>query len=245
MKEKGLELYWNEFINLYELEIAYERLGWEDKIPEIDRRKEIAKQNYIECLKRAQKGELLYLGQNVKLIENKYSPINEEFIERYKKIVVAVSKRYSINHKDVEEDILYFILQAFHSYENQETKFTTWLWQVVQQNYINKINTSKTKKNDSGSFKHISLDIESDSDINPRDSFGVEDNEIYNLYEKDFIEFIISNLDDFEIDLLQANLKVIQFKDICIKYNLKKNTLSNRNSKFKEKLESLIWKYNS
>ena len=62
--------------------------------------------------------------------------------------------------------------------------------------------------------------------------------------DKNFITFLMSNLNDFEKDLLQANLKNIAFKDICIKYEMKKTTISNRNWKFKEKIKGLIELYN-
>lgn len=244
LKEKGLEFYWNEIIRLMEISQYYSKKEDEESVWIIQEKIQKATDQYFKCLKKIKLKEILYVAQNIKLIQNKYTALSEEFINNHKKIVVAASKRYSARFNDVEEDMLYLILKAFHSYNNQEIKFSSWLYQVVQQYYQNKINMAKTSKNNGSSFKHISLDTESDGDMNPRDIFGDEDNEIQDIYQKEFLEYIISNLNEFDLELLQANLKNVQFKDICEKHNLKKTTVSNRNVVFKEKLESLIWKYN-
>ena len=96
------------------------------------------------------------------------------------------------------------------------------------------ISLDKSTSNDKGDRETNYGEVVEYSDVNIEEDF----------IDKNFITFLMSNLNDFEKDLLQANLKNIAFKDICIKYEMKKTTISNRNWKFKEKIKGLIELYN-
>lgn len=177
---------------------------------------------------------------------------NEKFVQAFKPLCVKVFKKYKNGNPITEDefqelDILLY--EAFLKYDEKHC-FTTLLFWEVRGYGANKINAAKTKKRDMSAFQFISLDKSTSNDKGDRETnYGevVEYSDVNieeDFIDKNFITFLMSNLNDFEKDLLQANLKNIAFKDICIKYEMKKTTISNRNWKFKEKIKGLIELYN-
>lgn len=182
---------------------------------------------------------------NVKEIEGKEQTINEEFLEKYRALVYKVKNKFSlVLDEDLKQEIDIFILESFHKYNNQDIKFSTWLWNGAELFFKNKINTSKTQKADFSKFIHISLNYKFKDDKPLSEVIADENDDILTLLDREFIKYIMSKLNSFETDLLNANLKVIAFKDICEKYDMKKSTVSNKNNKFKDKLKILIESYN-
>ena len=74
--------------------------------------------------------------------------------------------------------------------------------------------------------------------------FVVTSNFEDSIMEKGFIEYIKNNLTEPEMDLLAYNLGYVKIKDIAEKYSIGKSGVTNRNAKFKIKLEKLIREYN-
>ena len=65
-----------------------------------------------------------------------------------------------------------------------------------------------------------------------------------NILNSDFIEYIRENLNESEMDLLAYNLGYVKVDDLAKKYNIGKSGVTNRNARFKIKLEKLIADYN-
>ena len=178
---------------------------------------------------------------------------NEKFVQAFKPLCVKVLKKYKNGNPITEDEFQELDILLYETFLKYDEKhcFTTLLFWEARGYGANKINTAKTKKRDISGFQFISLDKSTSNNKGDKESSYGEIIEYSNINieedfinNKNFISFLINNLNDFEKDLLQANLKNITFKDICIKYEMKKTTVSNRNWKFKEKIKGLIELYN-
>lgn len=182
--------------------------------------------------------------------QKKVMECNEEFLNMFRGLGMNILKRYKSRMNVTEDDLQDIdvtIFEAFLSYD-EEHCFTTHLFNQIRGKFSNQINKAKTIKRDTSKLTIINLEYNFNNDGDRittvadiiSDGYNIEDDFI----ENDFISYLMNNLDEFELDMLAANLKRIQFKEICEKYNLKKTTLSNRNWKFKQKLKDLISEYN-
>lgn len=170
----------------------------------------------------------------------------EKVMENYTALVVKIAKRYrglDPTEDDMQEGFL-GLWKAFESYDEIHCFSTHATWMVRQRfQHLKVVETSPRRDTRDKKFLHMEFDL---GDGNQLGDMIADDNAEFeqSILNSDVIQYIKRNLNEFELDLLAFNLGCVQAKSIVEKYNCTKSNVSNRNAKFKVKLQNLIETYN-
>lgn len=171
----------------------------------------------------------------------------EEVLVAYKPLVIKIAKHY--NKQGLNEDILqdgYLALWKAYSTYNGETRFSTHAYWLVRQEYKRIQNKNLAVKRDKREKEILNMEYDLGDGNMLGDLIADETSNFEQaVLDKDFIEYIKVSLNNFEMDLLAFNLGYVQAKDLVEKYSTTKQNISNKNSRFKKKLEEIIKKYNN
>lgn len=170
----------------------------------------------------------------------------EQVINQFNGLVIKVIKRYrGINYTEDDMQEGYMALwEAFTTYNETHCFSTHATWRLRKA--FAKIVTHETSPvRDKTGKEFINMEF----DLGDGHCVGdmledVTSNFEDSIMEKGFIEYIKNNLTEPEMDLLAYNLGYVKIKDIAEKYSIGKSGVTNRNAKFKIKLEKLIREYN-
>lgn len=171
----------------------------------------------------------------------------ERVMKEYSGLMVKVAKKYkgmSLTEDDMQEGYL-ALLKAFNSYDEETCCFSTHATWKLRERFMHLKAKEIAKKRDIRDKKIVNMEF----DLGDGNMLGDMIEDVNSQFEQSFIDgeiirYIKSNLDEFEMDLLAFNLKMIKAKSVVEKYNMTKSAVSNRNSKFKIKLKKLIEDYN-
>lgn len=154
--------------------------------------------------------------------------------------------------EDLEQEGYVAMWQAFESYDiTKGVQFSTHLtWQLMSKFSHIKTNASKEKR-DETKIESFSLDFVNkgeggDKDTEVSDVVGDTriDIEATYLYG-DLMQFIFKNINDFERKLLEVNLGNLNVSELAKAENTSKQNISQKNKRFKIKLQRLYMEYNS
>lgn len=171
----------------------------------------------------------------------------EGVMKQFTPLMVQVIKKYrglNITEDDMQEGYI-ALWKAFTTY-NEEHCFSTHATWKVRQAFAKMLTHETSPVRDKSGKQFLNLEF----DLGDGNAVGdmIEDTNSQfenDILESNFISFIKSNLKDIEVDLLAYNLGYVKVKDIAEKYSIGKSGVTNRNAKFKIKLEKLIKQYNA
>lgn len=171
----------------------------------------------------------------------------ELLMENYGGLVTKIAKKYKgmdLTQDDIQEGYL-GLWNAFRTYNEVNCFSTHATWKVRQRFQHMKTNEVALKR-DTREKKFVNMEY----DLGDGNTAGDMIEDVNARFEDDLIEsellrYIKQNLNEFEMDLLLFNLGHIKAKAIVEKYETTKSNVSNRNARFKEKMQKLIITFNS
>lgn len=170
----------------------------------------------------------------------------EMVMESYKNLVAKIAKRYKgldITEDDMQEGYL-GLWKAFTTYDEEHCFSTHATWKIRQRFQELKSREVAARRSTMGKiFVNMEFDL---GDGNQVGDMIEDENAQFeeNILNSDFIAYIKANLNESEMDLLAYNLGYVKVDDLAKKYNIRKSGVTNRNARFKVKLEKLIADYN-
>ena len=171
----------------------------------------------------------------------------EMVMQKFHGIVVRNIKRYrgdQFGEDDLQEGHI-ALWEAFNTYDEVHCFSTHATWKIRGAFAAIKTHESSPVRNKEGKeFINMEFDLGDGKQIGDM----IEDiNSQFedSIMESSFIDYIKSNLNEAEMDLLAYNLGYMKVKDIAEKYSIGKSGVTNRNAKFKMRLQELIRQYNA
>ena len=170
----------------------------------------------------------------------------EETMEQYKGLIIRIAKRYNginLTEDDMQEGYL-GLWKAFTTYDEEHCFSTHATWKIRQRFQELKSREVAARRSTIGkTFVNMEFDL---GDGNQVGDMIEDENAQFeeNILNSDFIAYIKANLNESEMDLLAYNLGYVKVDDLAKKYNIRKSGVTNRNARFKIKLEKLIADYN-
>ncbi len=170
----------------------------------------------------------------------------EDVINNYSGLVVKIARRYrglNLTEDDMQEGYL-GLWKAFTTYDEEHCFSTHATWKIRQRFQELKSREVAARRSTIGkTFVNMEFDL---GDGNQVGDMIEDENAQFeeNILNSDFIAYIKANLNESEMDLLAYNLGYVKVDDLAKKYNIRKSGVTNRNARFKIKLEKLIADYN-
>lgn len=171
----------------------------------------------------------------------------ETVMKKFHGIMVRTIKRYKgcqFGEDDLQEGYI-ALWDAFTTYDEVHCFSTHATWKIrgafaaIKTYELSPIRTTLDKE-----FINMEFDLGDGKQVGDL----IEDTNaqfVDKVMESDFIEFIKANLNEAEMDLLAYNLGYLKIKDIAEKHSIGKSGVTNRNARFKIKLQKLISQYNA
>ena len=179
---------------------------------------------------------------------------DEEFLNCFRGQAVKRLKEYKNGGKITEDDyqeLDIVIFKTFLSY-NEVNCFSTHLEWKLKQYFVHKATNASRKKRDSSKYKMLNLDFDlknnsGDAENNLHELLADEgtSNLQKDIIDREFIDFLHSNLNEFELKLLAVNLKAMRLVDLAAEQNTSKQNINSKNKRFKKKLLALIEEFNA
>lgn len=183
--------------------------------------------------------------------ENKLMGI-EEVLKNFRGIVITSFKKHKnggIITEDELQELDIVIFKAFQTYDEEHCFTTHLIWKLKQ--YITHISTNaKRQKRDTSNYEILNLDMKiggskGDKEMELHEMLADSNDFVSSYIDREFIKFIASNLNEFELKLLAINLGNGRIVDLAEEMGTTKQNISNRNRKFKIKLKQLIDEFNA
>lgn len=170
----------------------------------------------------------------------------EMVVESYKNLVARIAKRYKglyITEDDMQEGYL-GLWRAFMTYDEEHCFSTHATWKIRQRFHEVKSRELAARRSTMGkTFVNMEFDLGDGNQVGDM----IEDKNAQfeeDVLNSDFITYIKTNLNESEMDLLAYNFGYVKAEDLAKKYNIGISGITNRNARFKVKLEKLISDYN-
>jgi len=170
----------------------------------------------------------------------------DELYDKYKRIVLLIAKKYYLidgNNDDIVQEGMFGFIKAVNTFDESKCEFVPYLRKLVEQQIVNAIKKSHSKKN---LPLNESMTLNSQGELSLDDTLvGIPSNtlspELEVLKEedsKDFSQLISSKLSTFEQEVLQLYLEGYKYNDIINKLNVSYKSVDNALSRIKLKLQN-------
>lgn len=171
----------------------------------------------------------------------------EEAMNEFKGLIIRVAKTYkgmNLTEDDMQEGYL-GLWKAFTTYDEKHCFSTHLTWKLKERfQHLKSAEVSMKRYTGDKSFVNMDFDLGDGNTVGSMIADEDSTNFERNVFDRELILYIKSNLSDFEMDLLSFNLKQIKATEIIEKYETTKQNVSNKNARFKVKLRKLIDSYN-
>ena len=187
------------------------------------------------------------MKKNIKMSNGQVITMDFEMaMKQYNNLVARIAKKYrgiDIDEDDMQEGFL-GLWKAFSTYDEEHcfsTHATWWVKQRFQELKSKEIAARRDTRNKT--FVNMEFDLGDGNRLGDmiEDTNAQFEDDVLN---SDFIQYIKSKLNESEMDLLIYNLGYVQVIQLAKKYGVTKAAITNRNAKFKIKLQKLIAEYN-
>lgn len=152
--------------------------------------------------------------------------------------------------EDERQELDIVIFKAFQTYDEEHCFSTHLIWKLRQYLAHTTVNAKRQKRDTTGiEFIDLDFKVRTGRDGTPFEIHELIEDEHASfenrVMDRDFISFIVSNLDEFEMKLLAVILGNMRIVDLAEEYNTSKQNINGKNRRFKAKLLNLINEYNA
>lgn len=158
--------------------------------------------------------------------------------DKYKIIIHDYIKSKYYRHTDIEDDVSEVLIKVFiglKSYDENKTKFKTWVINIIRNYMIDRWRSSNTTITTTNVGEYYATVSSSDEEYSSMDNYTIS-GDPQSEFDSALLS-ITSDLTPFEFGLIKMKADGYKYSEIGAKYNLTATTVSNKINYIKTKLK--------